>query len=81
MRYVILTDIHGSREDLWQPGSQSESLWYTYRHLTARDLDRFERMPESMVVRHGDAPPVGICHANPASSSASACRVLSKNKL
>lgn len=57
-----------TEENLWEPGSQSGSLWYTYRHLTDRDLDFFERMPVSMVIRHGDAPPVGICHATPTSS-------------
>ncbi len=51
---------------MWSPGSQTGSLWYSWKHLTEADLDWFARMPISAVVQHGDTPAVGICHATPA---------------
>ncbi len=56
-------------DSAWQPCSQTGSLWYTARNLTAKDFDWFSQMPISQVVHTEGIPDFMICHGSPVSAN------------
>lgn len=69
--------IKGNKEDYWlkyraggekgweDKNSASGSLLYTYKLLTARDLDFFAQLQPVREVTVGDMTPITICHGSP----------------
>ena len=56
-------------ESHWCPGSESGSLWYTYREMTPADLDWMAGLPNRQRVELPGFPPMLLCHGNPEKTS------------
>ena len=52
-------------ESHWGPGSESGSLYYTYNHLTEKDLDWFAGLPNCLRVELPGCPAILCCHGSP----------------
>ena len=74
--YFKTTFIRGNREEyllfhrdsgekIWQDGSASGSLLYTYEHLTDRDLYFFDTLPITAVWEESGFGPITLCHGTP----------------
>lgn len=71
--------IRGNREDylinhrkdggVWEYGSKTGALKYTYENLSGEELDRFAEMPISMRIEAEGCPPFVVCHGSPESSN------------
>lgn len=67
--------IRGNREDYllnnrnnrqgWKPSSANGALYYTWQHMTERDLEFFASLPTERELRITGLPPLYICHGTP----------------
>lgn len=63
-REEYLLNNKGNRQG-WKPSSVNGALYYTYQHITERDLDFFASLPGEREVRIEGCPALYICHGTP----------------
>lgn len=58
----------GNQKALWQENSASGNLLFTYRRLTEKDLDFFEKLPITFRYEKQGYPAITCCHGSPVNS-------------
>lgn len=59
---------NGDEKALWRENSASGNLLFTYRRLTEKDLDFFEKLPITFCYEKEGYPAITCCHGSPVNS-------------